>query len=168
MDFTPFPLLLNSPLSDALVARKIGTCDLRVPHGLTRSSEVHPGTITFPPVYALLVLTAPLHGPIRFPQRPFQCPRSRTATLEQVSYIEPSPRFNSKGVRPAGDPVDSDPGARIKTLIPTQDRAVARTGLECVTHPEPTVLSRVSWRPPHLNINRFHHLACYLGSFQDR
>ena len=54
------------------------------------------------------------------PATPFQCPRSRTATLGQGGrstfpaltlawlFIEASP---CGGVRPAGDPVDSDPGA---------------------------------------------------------
>ena len=50
------------------------------------------------------------------PATPFQCPRSRTASLGPSIltldwlYIEPSP---CGGVRPAGDPVDSDPGARL-------------------------------------------------------
>ena len=68
------------------------------------------------------------------PATPLQCPRSRTATLGQVAaahlptltlawlYIEPS---SCGGVRPAGDPVDSDPGAVffLKT-IPTLDRTL--------------------------------------------
>ena len=56
------------------------------------------------------------------PASPFQCPRSRTATLELGAAVPsgpyvgltvhwPSRRFLSRGERPAGDPVDSDPGA---------------------------------------------------------
>ena len=60
-------------------------------------------------------------GPIRFPQTPSQCPRSRTGTLEQggrsTLFMEP-PFFVR--VRPAGDPVDSDPGATTLGWSPLQ------------------------------------------------
>ena len=42
--------------------------------------EAHPGANAFPPIARYWPRDRALHGPIRFP-RPFQCPRSRTATL---------------------------------------------------------------------------------------
>ena len=60
------------------------------------------------------------NGPKRFPQTPFQCPRSRTATLEpggaggdNLALNVGLTVYNSKGVRPARDPVDSDPDAQV-------------------------------------------------------
>ena len=93
-------------------------------------------------------------------------PRSRTATLELGGrstfpaltqawlHIEPSP---CGGVRPASDPVDSDPGAVFED--DPHRRLSAVHSLEpwvCHHTREPTVLSRLSWRPSHLNIDRFH------------
>ena len=59
------------------------TCVLRTPLQHTRLAiEAHPGTNKFPPTDAFLLLIARVfRGPIRFPQPPFQWPRSRTATL---------------------------------------------------------------------------------------
>ena len=57
---------------------------------LTNHSRVQPGATTFPPVCALWQLPRAFSRPTRFPQVPFQYPRSRTATLEP-SRVIPSP-----------------------------------------------------------------------------
>ena len=73
-----------------------------------------------------------LHGPIRFPQHLFSVHdhgrqrsgggRSTLSTLTLAwLYIEPSP---CGGIRPAGDPVDSDPRSQV-ALISTLDQAEA-------------------------------------------
>ena len=50
--------------------------------------------------------------------------------------LQPPRRFNSRRIRAAGDPVDSDPGARVRlTWILTLDGARAREGLGRVTTP---------------------------------
>ena len=68
-------------------------------------------------------------------------------------YIEPSP---CGGVRPAGDPVDSDPGAVFEDdPHPKSSRSSLRPSV-CHHTREPTVLSTVSCRPFHLNVDRFH------------
>ena len=46
-------------------------CDLRAPRQLLLGFEAHPEAITFPPVGALLVLTARHNVPIGFPQHLF-------------------------------------------------------------------------------------------------
>ena len=58
-------------------------CVLRAPHRHTRLViEAHPGANAFPPTGAFLLFAARVfRRPIRFPQTPFQWPRSRTATL---------------------------------------------------------------------------------------
>ena len=69
-------------------------------------------------------------------------------------YIEPSP---CGGVRPAGDPVDSDPGAVFEDdPHPRSDASRPLEPWVCRHTREPTVLSRLSCRPPHLNFDRFH------------
>ena len=69
-------------------------------------------------------------------------------------YIEPSP---CGGVRPAGDPVDSDPGAVFEDdPHPRSDAGRPLEPWVCHHTREPTVLSRVSCRPFHLNFDRFH------------
>ena len=113
-----------------------------------------------------------VNGPIRFPQTPFQCPRSRTATLGSGGrstfpaltmawlYIEPSP---CGGVRPAGDPVDSDPGAVFKDdPHPRSDAGRPPEPWVCHHTREPTVLSRVS-TPAMFTwiLTVFTSLACY-------
>ena len=81
--------------------------------------------------------------------------RSTLSTLTLAwLYIEPSP---CGGVRPAGDRVDSDPGAVFEDDL--HPRTAAGRPLEpwvCHHTREPTVLSRVSCSPPHLNFDRFH------------
>ena len=85
---------------------------------------------------------------------PFQCPRSRAATLELRGRL-PGPYVGltvhwavpTQRVRPAGDPVDSDPGARFPG--PTLDRAMCH-------HTRPTVSSRMSVPLRPLNFDRFH------------
>ena len=70
--------------------------------------EAHPGATTFPSVWSY---HDQLHGAIRFPQHLFSNHdqgRQRSERGVAWLYIEPSP---CGVVRPAGDPVDSDPGA---------------------------------------------------------
>ena len=70
---------------------KIDACDLRAPRRHTGTIfEVHPGATTFPPVLSISATASALHGPIRFPQTPFQCPRSRTAALALGSRSTPA------------------------------------------------------------------------------
>ena len=70
---------------------KIDACDLRAPRRHTGTIfEVHPGATTFPPVLSISATASALHGPIRFSQTPFQCPRSRTATLALRSRSTPA------------------------------------------------------------------------------
>ena len=97
-----------------------------------RFSRSPPGTTTFPPILSIVATASALHGRTSFPQTPFRCPRSRTATLALRSrststhtwawlYHEPSPFFVR--TRPARDQVDSDSDARAKlTRIATTDR----------------------------------------------
>ena len=69
-------------------------------------------------------------------------------------YIEPSP---CGGARPAGDPVDSDPGAVFEDdPHPRSDTGRPLEPSVCRHTREPTVLSRLSCRPPHLNFDRFN------------
>ena len=69
-------------------------------------------------------------------------------------YTEPSP---CGGVRPAGDLVDSDPGVVFEDdPHPRSDAGRPLEDWVCRHTREPTVLSRVSCRPPHLNFDRFH------------
>ena len=100
----------------------------------------------------------------QLPASPFQCPRSRAATLEVGRVfpslnIEPSPLA---GVRPASDPVDSDPGARFPWSPPRIEPKLARV-LDVHTR-EPVVLSRVSCRPAPECWPFFTSLACYPGA----
>ena len=82
-------------------------------------------------------------------------------------YIESSP---CGGVRPAADPVDSDPGAVFEDdLHPRPDAGRPLEPWVCHHTREPTVLSRVSCRPLHLNFDRFHQPCLLHGAhFQDR
>ena len=72
------------------------------------------------------------------PATPFQCTRSRTATLELVAAALTCPYVGltvHRTVRPAGDPVESDPEPSSRT-IPTLDQAlVACLSPECVATP---------------------------------
>ena len=69
-------------------------------------------------------------------------------------YIEPSP---CGGVRPAGDPVDSDPSVVFEDdPNPRSDAGRPPEPWVCHHTREPTVLSRVSYRPFHLDVDRFH------------
>ena len=69
-----------------------------------------------------------------------------------------SSRLRAEDYEPAGDQVDSDPGAVFEDDPHPGSSAVARWRLEpwvCYHTREPTVLSRVSCRPSHLNFDRF-------------
>ena len=57
-------------------------CDLRAPRQLLLGFEAHPEAITFPPVCALWQQPRASTRGRPLPATPFQCPRSRTATLE--------------------------------------------------------------------------------------
>ena len=76
-------------------------------------------------------------------------------------YIDPSP---CGGVRPAGDPVDSDPGAVFEDDPHPRSDAGRQPELWVCHHTrEPTVLSRVSCRSFHLNVDRFHQPCLLFG-----
>ena len=88
------------------------------------------------------------------PATPFQCPPSRTATLElgsRGSYLPlRRPDCTLRRLcavehdRPVTQSIDSDPGAIFEDDLHSHHTR------------EPTVWSRVSCRPSHLNIDRFH------------
>ena len=99
-----------------------------------------------------------LNGPIRFPHTPFQCPRSRTATLELgaaaltcPSYallnIEPFVRRSTTGTEPIAT---REPSSRRITALDRVARAFSVS-----PHPGADGLVRVSCRPSHLNVDRF-------------
>ena len=141
------------------------TCDLRAPRPLLLGFEAHPRRSPFHPCALSGIDRARLHGPIRFPQHLFSVhdhgrlrsswePQLLPALTKAWLYIEPSP---CGVVRPAGDPVDSDPGAVFED--DPHPRSDAGRPLEpWVRHHtrEPTVLSRLSCRPFHRNFDRFH------------
>ena len=151
--------------SDLGIFNDIGAaCDLRAPHRLTRPAfEVHPGAITFPPEGSSQRRSS--NGPIRFPhhlfgdhdhgrQRSDREPQLFPALTLAWLYIEPSPCGR---VRPARDPVDSDPGVVFEDdPHPRSDGGRPLEPWVCHHTREPTVLSRVSCRPFHLNIDLFH------------
>ena len=131
------------------------------------ASEAHPGRCEHLSTHHALLASGPRASwshPLL--PTPFQCPRSRTATLGEGAaahfpaltlawlYIEPSP---CGGVRPAGDPVDSDPRAVFEDdLHPRSDAGRPLEPWVCHHTREPTVSSRVSCRQSHLNVVRFH------------
>ena len=146
-------------INDAKMNCSARACVLRAPPGshrpvLTRT----PGRTPFHPC---AVLPRPASRTHPLPATPFQCPtitdgnaRGRGPQHTFLPYVGPDcslSRLRGGGVRPAGDPVDSDPRSRLRGTIPTLDQAlVACWSLEFVATPgEPTVLSRVSCRPSH-------------------
>ena len=129
---------LLSLLSNHRILRKFHRyCRTRSPHvifGLPVSfsgtdSRAHPRAITFPPRGRLLrgvtflkpihfpqhLLSVHDHGRLRSSWEPQLLPALTWVSL----YIEPSP---CRGVRPAGNPVDSDPGARLPWSPPWIER----------------------------------------------
>ena len=60
-----------------------------------------------------------------------------------------------EGVRPAGDPVDSDPGDRFPGAHPTSSSSALRPWM-CHHARKPTALSRISVPPFLVNFDRFH------------
>ena len=128
-------------------------CVLRALHWLTRLAfEAHPGTNTFPPEADSLLWSHTSSGPSAsrntFSVSTITDGNARIGSRSSFPaltlawlHIEPSP---CGGVRPAGDPVGA---VFFLKTIPTLDRALTR---------EPTVVSRLSCRPPHLNVDRFH------------
>ena len=150
-------------------ASRHGACVLRAPPGSDRPVlRRTPGRTPFHPC---AVSPRPASRTHPLPTTPFQCTRSRTATLGKGGaahlpaltlawlYIEPSPRG---GIRPAGDPVDSDPGAVFEDDPHTRsDAGRPQEPWVCHHTREPTVLSRLSCRPPHLIfLTVFTSLAC--------
>ena len=132
--------------------------------------EAHPGANTFPPeadsllwshissgpsasrsTFSVSTITdgnARIGGRSTFPALTLAC-----------LYIEPSP---CGGVRPACDPVDSDPGAVFEDdPHPGSDAGRPQEPRVCRHTWEPTVLSRVSCRPSHLNFDRFHQPSLF-------
>ena len=122
--------------------------------------ETHPGAITFQPKQASSWSHCQRAHPL--PATPFQCPRSRTATLEPVYW--------AASVRPAGDPVDSDPGAVFEDdPHPWSDAGRPLEPWVCRHTQEPTVLSRVNCRPSHLNVDHLHQPCLFTQAhFKDR
>ena len=165
-----FSIILEHLPFVTLVSADTAACVLRAPHRLTRPAfEAHPGANTFPPIAHYTPRDRAPHGHIRFPQHFFSVHdhgRVRSSWEPALTlawlYIEPSP---CGGVRPAGDPVDSDPGAVfVLKTIPTLDRTlVPLEPWVCHHTREPTVLSRVSCRPSHLNFDRFHQPCLLAG-----
>ena len=120
-----------------------------LPHRLTRPAfEAHPGANTFPPEADSLLWSHISTGP----------PASRNTVFSVHDHgRQRSDRGPQHRVRPAGDPVDSDPGAVFEDdPHPWSDAGRPLEPWVCRHTREPTVLSRVSCRPSHLNIDRFH------------
>ena len=131
----------------------------RAPPGSHRPVlEAHPGANTFPPVCGLTTtsFTDPSASRNTFSVSTITDGNARgggRSTLPWL-YIEPSP---CGGVRPSGDPVDSDPGAVFEDdPHPRSDASRPLEPWVCHHTRELTVLSRVSCRPSHLNVDRFH------------
>ena len=131
---------------------------------LLATSRRTSGRSPFHPKQTLREVT--YNGPIRFPQNTFfSCRRSRTATRNPGGHSTPSdlrtPYCTSSRLRAEeyDRPVTQsmatpEPSSR---TIPTLDRAVALPDSSVCHHTwEPTVLSKVSCRPSHLNVDRFH------------
>ena len=103
-----------------------------------RLSRRTPGRPLFHPKQTLYGVTFQRAHPL--PATPLQRTRSRTATLGWGAaaltlawlYIAPSP---CGGVRPAGEPVDSDPGPSSRRITTSDQALVASLSLECVTTP---------------------------------
>ena len=122
-----------------------------------------------PPFHPNLAASGSLQRALPLPATPFQCPRSRTATLELGGaapfpplawlYIEPSP---CGGVRPAGDPIDSDPRAVFEDGPQPRSDAGRPLG---VTTPG-CRRSCPGWAAAHLTwiLTVFTSLPCYLGA----
>ena len=168
----PPTLLLSTPRNKRLVDRK--TRCLLSPNfrrlWSSGSSPAHPSGFRGAPrgdylsTRSRLSVESLFNLPIRFPQHLFSVHHGRQRSERGRStfpaltlawlYIEPSP---CGGVRPAGDPVDGDPGAIFKD-DPHPGSGAGRPLEPWVCHHtrEPTVLSRVSCRPSHLKIDRFH------------
>ena len=147
-------------------------CDLRAPLRLTRPLEAHPGATTFPPVEHSWPKSQLFWRAHPLPTGTFSVPTitggyARTWRPLTRPLRRPDCTLSSlhTGVRLAGDPVDSDPGARFPG--PTLDRA-AREGLGCVTTPGRRSLPGWACRSVPWILTVFTGLACYLGASQDR
>ena len=121
------------------------------------------GRTPFHPKQTLRGVT--FNGPIRFPQHSCSVHDHGRQRSDREPQLLPAPTLAWLyielslwgGVRPAGDPVDSDPRNRLRGRSPPWIGWWSPAGALSVSpHPEPTILSRVSCRPFHLNIDRFH------------
>ena len=119
-----------------------GACVLRAPPSSHRPAlEAHPGANTFPPEADTLPRCHISSGPSASRKHPFQCPRSRTATLREgaaTTYLPlrwPDCTLSRLRAEEYDRPVTQsmatpEPSSR---TIPTLDRTlVARQSLECV------------------------------------
>ena len=111
----------------------ISACALRAPPGSHRPVlEAHPGRTPFHPC---TVLPRPASRTHPLPATPFQCPRSRTATLGEgaaAPFLPLSSRLRAEEYdRPVTQSIATpEPSSR---TIPTLDwTLVARWSLECV------------------------------------
>ena len=152
---TPFLQLLAGRLTSINVGINIFRHICRL---WSSGSSLHSWATTFPPAWRFDRRLSHLrvHG---LPADTFAVPtihgRPRSNRLSGLCqplvilvsawlYIEPSPRSNSKGVRPAGDPVDGDPYAQV---IEHGSLYSSVPGL-CHHIREPTVLTRVRVQAP--------------------
>ena len=128
-----------------------------------RLSRRTPGRTPFHPC---AVLPRPASRTHPLPATPFQWPRSRTATLgwEAAAPFLPSRRPDCTLSRLRAEEYDRPVTQSIATPEPSS-RTIPHPGSDagrplepwvCRHTREPTVLSRVSCRPFHLNIDRFH------------
>ena len=128
--------------------------------------EAHPGANTFPSVCGLTTssFTDPSASRNTFSVSTITDGNARGGGRSHLLawlYIEP---FPCGGVRPAGDPVDSDPGAVFEDDPHSRSDAVRPLDLECVTTPG----SRPScpgWAAAHSTwmLTVFTSLACSPG-----
>ena len=140
-------------------------CDLRAPGPHTADIQAHPGTITFPPegsVNALISTAHPLpadpfsvptitdsYARARWPQHLITLPLRRPdCTLSRLSAI--ADEYHWPVTQSTAIPEPGCPGLHPRSSWSSQRPWV------CHRTRKPTVVSRVSSRPPHLNVDRFH------------
>ena len=131
--------------------------------------EAHPGETTYPPAEYFRPKSQLFWRAYPLPADLFQCPQSRTATLGPLIltkawlYIESSP---CRGVRPAGDPVDSDPRAVFWARSPPWIKGSSLAGAPSVSpHPGADGLVQGGHGGPvPWILTVFTSLACYPGA----
>ena len=145
-------------------------CDLRAPRQLLLGFEARPGAITFPPEVSSQRSS---NGPIRFPHHLFSDRDHGRQRSERGSQRLSCPYDGltvhpCRGVRRAGDPVDSDPGAVFEDDPHPRSLVAPPEPSVCHHTREPTVLSRLSCRPFHLNFDLSPTFLVFWTHFQDR